>query len=721
MFPLKAKEVQIMTDKNKESILTDIKKRFERVLDSLKEALSPTADKKPDRAALARFFRAAITYFLKKGAIVLISYLFGSAAGVFDTYPFGLALLCSASRDIVFIYAGLIISSLTHGTASPIFFFIYTAALGLRYAFSRLLCDTECSSNREKIIRKKLFGKSEAAYPPRIFSEPIALRLVSVIVCSLSISLARLISDGFLYYDLFALITCVLASPLLCFAYYTLTDMKSPPKQLAELCAAVAVFSVVYSIKLYYIIGFSAGTVCAYLITLYTSKRFGVLRGTVVGLFAGLAFGVGTAPMFALVGFVSGALYNLSLFGAVGASVLTGLLFGVAQSGFSAFTTLLPELGAGGAVFLPLAYYDLLPKPECFKSISYYRRRESEKALISQAILCDNKESLEEVSAALDSLSKTVALLSDRLRRPDILDIKEICENSFRPFCRKCSLSPVCYGREAMATYDLVGKFTNALNAKGRIDMSDVPEYAGEKCFNILKIVSEANLNYSKHLESLIRDDRTAVFAIDYKIMSKLISNASKVNDLEYEFDRELSSKLMRAIRYMDFDAESVYIYGKRKKHIRVTGINLSQVKLGAEDIRRAIENVCGTKLTAPVFEIDEDIVSMSLSSERGFEVSYASASTKMEESDINGDSSTFFESRDGKFYHLISDGMGSGKEAALTSRLCTMFLSKLLSAGCDSSIVIEMLNGFIRSRRTECSAGVDLAELDLVAGRAAL
>ena len=105
-----------MTDKNKQEAMSDIKKRLSDAFASFRETLSPTADKKPDKAAIARLLRAAITYFLKKGAIVLISYLFGSAAGVFDTYPFGLALLCSASRDIVFIYAGLIVSSLTQHT-----------------------------------------------------------------------------------------------------------------------------------------------------------------------------------------------------------------------------------------------------------------------------------------------------------------------------------------------------------------------------------------------------------------------------------------------------------------------------------------------------------------------------------------------------------------------------------------------------------------------------
>jgi stage II sporulation protein E len=61
---------------------------------------------------------------------------------------------------------------------------------------------------------------------------------------------------------------------------------------------------------------------------------------------------------------------------------------------------------------------------------------------------------------------------------------------------------------------------------------------------------------------------------------------------------------------------------------------------------------------------------------------------------------------------------MGSGKDAAMTSRLCVTFLSKLLSAGCPMSVVLELLNGFLRSRGGECFASIDLAELDLLSGK---
>jgi len=200
--------------------------------------------------------------------------------------------------------------------------------------------------------------------------------------------------------------------------------------------------------------------------------------------------------------------------------------------------------------------------------------------------------------------------------------------------------------------------------------------------------------------------------------MSKLILDASKINDEEYEPNPELASKIVHALKYMDIDADGVFAYGKRNLKISLTGMNLSQIKYSAPQIRTALENICNARLTLPTFELDEDRLSMSVRSERIYKVSFAHASTKMESSDYNGDTHKAFENKNDCFYYLISDGMGSGRDAAMTSRLCSMFLSKLLSAGCAKNIVIEMLNGFIRNKSEECSASIDLVELDLLSSK---
>ncbi len=82
------------------------------------------------------------------------------------------------------------------------------------------------------------------------------------------------------------------------------------------------------------------------------------------------------------------------------------------------------------------------------------------------------------------------------------------------------------------------------------------------------------------------------------------------------------------------------------------------------------------------------------------------------------GDVITSFEA-DGRYYMLISDGMGSGREAALTSSVAAMFLERMLSAGASMETSLKMLNKLIRAGERECSATIDLAEIDLNTGEA--
>jgi len=85
----------------------------------------------------------------------------------------------------------------------------------------------------------------------------------------------------------------------------------------------------------------------------------------------------------------------------------------------------------------------------------------------------------------------------------------------------------------------------------------------------------------------------------------------------------------------------------------------------------------------------------------------------------INGDSVSVFYGRDGYQYGLISDGMGSGKNAAISSRLTVLMTEKLLSAGNQKDLTVEMINSLLMSKSDECFASVDLFEADLITGKA--
>ena len=68
----------------------------------------------------------------------------------------------------------------------------------------------------------------------------------------------------------------------------------------------------------------------------------------------------------------------------------------------------------------------------------------------------------------------------------------------------------------------------------------------------------------------------------------------------------------------------------------------------------------------------------MTLEAAQRFKAEYAASSDTKKDEKFCGDMICMFDNDSDYFYSLISDGMGSGKEAALTSRLCGIFLKKM-------------------------------------------
>jgi stage II sporulation protein E len=128
-------------------------------------------------------------------------------------------------------------------------------------------------------------------------------------------------------------------------------------------------------------------------------------------------------------------------------------------------------------------------------------------------------------------------------------------------------------------------------------------------------------------------------------------------------------------------------------------------------------------RLASPTFEVEGGVSTMTL--QAGKKVAVVGAQNNVSaDGGISGDSVNLFSNKKDYFYALISDGMGAGREAALTSNLCSTFLEKMLRAGNRANTSLRMLNNMMRSRSadstSEYSSTVDLVEIDLMNGDAA-
>jgi len=87
------------------------------------------------------------------------------------------------------------------------------------------------------------------------------------------------------------------------------------------------------------------------------------------------------------------------------------------------------------------------------------------------------------------------------------------------------------------------------------------------------------------------------------------------------------------------------------------------------------------------------------------------------------GDSVTFFREGESRLFLLLSDGMGSGREARRESQLTVRLLEQFLTAGIDPKSALRTLNGALnlRSEDRGCFTTIDLADVDLTTGCARL
>ncbi len=709
-------------------------------------------------------------------------WLFGMTGAAFGCYPFGMALLAAVDRCVGAVFAGLIASALfNHGYAVPMAV-VYTAALLMRTALCRLSGDMTAGTLRHQDTAKPTeagkarsragtarSGTSESAPDSggkkihiklseragrlfsagsgkTMFSESVVLRCAVGCFAAFLFGIYKLISGGFLYYDLFGLLTGFFMVPAFTLGFSALFTGDERFVGYREIGAASMLFAVVYSLRGYHVLGFSPAFAAAVFAALWAgtgscrsaAKRSALRpageaarRGCAAGLIAGIACSVDVSGLMNLdtellfapciaagAGLAAGMFSRFSNAVSAAAVCIVSLVLGTGSGGFDTLKTVLPDTLGAVAVYLPLAHYGLLPKLPAFAQPD--PDAGNDMALINEKRQKDTMMRMNSLSEALGRLSDVIYTLSDRLRRPGIIDLKQICDNSFDKYCSRCSLASLCLERECTSTLDAQSKLTTGLYTKGRVEPDDVPQYLRDRCYNIGKILSEMNTECGELVERLIRSDKTEAFALDYESLSKLLAESISENDKEYEIDAEMTAKLRRALRYMDMSGAGALCWGSRRKQVVMTGIELAGMRYGADDLRRAAENTLHTYLTKPKFSINENTVEVSMSSRRRYSAEYARASNVKESESANGDTATCFETKEDYFYALISDGMGSGREAAVTSKLCGVFCEQLLTGGNGKAITLEMLNGFMRSRREECSATVDLAEIDLMTGHAA-
>lgn len=632
----------------------------------------------------------------------VLGFLFGGAAFPFGLYPLGCALVASMPGYTAPAILGILLRavSLLPMTSDVLLSVICAAAL--------LICRV--------LLNMAVFGQKNIARMKRL-PDTAGMKVLLCAVFVLGISLVDAFYIGVTVQGMIhaALLTVSSIAFTLLFTFFFDEAYRNAPVFEAGLGALA--YTLTFSLMPFSVGGFSVGQAAAFAITLFVGFLGVPTRSASVGLLCGLAAGGYFAPVLALSGLVVGIFAESApLLGGLSAALVTAcsaLYFGTWET-VSAF---LPELLVSAFAVTALAMMKLLPTPDVFPGIS--RTEKENAAALVWSKRCDTEKEMRMrgLSGALASLAQMVQGLSERFRRPEPAKLSEKCRETWRSYCEKCPNECSCRGLSELESERVSAKLASRLMSSGRIDRERLYEITRVRCPHLDAIAQEISLVSARMLEDAIRDDKTRVFALDYEVMSQMFADAAAEGDMRMPVDKVLSDRLRRAFMRAGLRAENVLVCGDRKRTVIATGDEIAKTSLRPSDIRLICEGVCGMRFGKPSFMLESGKSAFMLETAPVYTVETVTRQIPKRGEFVCGDSVSSSVSHDDYYYCFVCDGMGSGEEAALTSKLCRVFLEKMLVCGNKKSTTLEMLNHLLCSRGAECFATVDLCEIDLVYG----
>ncbi len=234
--------------------------------------------------------------------------------------------------------------------------------------------------------------------------------------------------------------------------------------------------------------------------------------------------------------------------------------------------------------------------------------------------------------------------------------------------------------------------------------------------------LSEAFFAISQSARVAAGGDSGAVRAADdYESFSQLLKDETKRQGEDEETDEKLTQSVGVVLSGAGVRAESIRVTGKRKKRLEADNVMIDALTVSPDNLCRLVSKVTNSNMSVPEFYIKNGKAALYMESVPRYRIECARTGVCKRGERISGDTVSFFKGKDGMFFALISDGMGSGSEAATSSRTASVFLEKLLSAGASTSTALALLNSYLASRESEIFATVDLFEADLYTGKGSL
>lgn len=301
-------------------------------------------------------------------------------------------------------------------------------------------------------------------------------------------------------------------------------------------------------------------------------------------------------------------------------------------------------------------------------------------------------------------------------------DVARVFDRAAGAACAKCAKRGECWVSGYMETLDALNSATAAMNERGRLEEGDVPEWFRTRCVNMPAFVAAVNgelraLAYRAQYRERLKEGRAAAWG-QYRDFAEILSQVSHELGSLNGADPLAERRLMRYLRTLDIEADAA-VFRDSTGRLRAV---IESGRLGAltkdPSWLDRLSAVLGVRLCTPC---DGAEGRLTLLEAEPLCASVGIAALKKPGERVSGDRGTYFKTDAGALCVILSDGMGSGEDAAGESCEAVAILERFLRSGVDPAVAMKILNSVMLLRNGDewGYATVDLMYIDLFTGEA--
>lgn len=467
----------------------------------------------------------------------------------------------------------------------------------------------------------------------------------------------------------------------------------------------------------------SVGRLLCVLIILLCARYGAEAGGAVAGITAGIAMGLAGgdyAYVMAAYGFgglLAGVFGNLGRIATASSFIVINAVLALfTKQGGDIYTSIFE-------IFIATVLFIAIPSSWANKLKLNQLLRPRQQDLSAQNALRDR---LSDISVALTDISHTTHKVSEHLGKLEGTSIATVYNRVSDRVCQDCGLKTTCWQFKYSDTMNAMNSAISILKREGSISRQQVPKYFTDSCCRLDDFLAELNSQFHDYVSK--EGVQLKVSKVRSVVTDQFEGMAMMIDEISTELCGLRTQDARKAARVAEyFDKEKIPV-----QQVLCYTDEFDRMSVEIMLLTPLLDQLHKTKATLDLcmlLEADFDLpqittrtqyTTVTFTEKATFTAELGAYQIASGNNRLCGDAYDYIRNRGGKTHLILSDGMGSGGNAAVDSSMASGLITRLLSVGISHTAALKMVNSALLIKSGEESlATIDIACLDLFTGRA--